>query len=210
MNDGRLQRMRTALDARLGTVRCAIESVYHRHNVSAILRTCDSLGLHHVHLVEGHFSPAKGAARGAERWLQLHRERSAEEAIATLRRSGFRIWIADLAEDSVAPEEVPVDAPICLWFGAELVGVSEIARAAADGVVTVPMRGLAQSLNVSVAAALTLRPVAERARAQGTASRLPEAERNDIWKQWLAREETLRNGVRARVNQRLPPPEDVP
>jgi len=206
MNDGRIQRMRAALDARLGTVRCAIESVYHRHNVSAILRTCDSLGLHHVHLVEGHFSPAKGAARGAERWLQLHRERSAEEAIATLRSSGFRIWIADLAENSVAPEAVPIDEPVCLWFGAELLGVSEVARAAADGVVTVPMRGLAQSLNVSVAAALTLRPVAERARAQGDLSRLPEAERSEIWERWLAREETLKNGVRARVSQRLAPP----
>jgi len=207
MQEGREQRLRAALDARLGRVRCAIEAVYHRHNVSAILRTCDGLGLHHVHLVEGHFSPAKGAARGAERWLELHRERSPEAAIDAIRSAGFQIWIADLADGSLPPEEVPVDQPVCLWFGAELVGVSEVARAAADGVVTVPMRGLTQSLNVSVAAALTLRPVAERARAMGEVARLPEAEREAIWERWMAREEALRDGIRGRMAQRLPPPD---
>lgn len=208
MQDGRTRRLRAALDARLGHVRCAIEAVHHRHNVSAILRTCDGLGLHHVHLVEGHFSPAKGAARGAERWLQLHHEESAERAIASIQDAGFRIWVADLDEDSVPPEEVPVDAPVCLWFGAELVGVSAAARAAADGVVTIPMRGLAQSLNVSVAAALALRPVAERSRQLGDTVLLPEAEREQIWTRWMAREEALRDGIRARMAQRLPPPDD--
>ncbi len=196
--------MRTALDARLGWVRCAIEAVYHRHNVSAILRTCDSLGLHHIHMVEGHFSPVKGAARGAERWLDLHREKGAEAAIESIRAAGFQIWIADLAEDSVAPEEVPIDKPVCLWFGAELVGVSETARAAADGVVTVPMRGLAQSLNVSVAAALTMRPVAERARLMGAGALLSTDERETTWKTWMERESALRDGVKARIAQKLP------
>jgi tRNA (guanosine-2'-O-)-methyltransferase len=154
--------MRSVLSRRLGRVRCAIESVYHRHNVSAILRTCDALGLHHVHLVEGHFKPAHGASRGAERWLDLYRHSSAEEVIVNLRAAGCRIYVADFAEDSVAPEGIPVDGPVCIWMGAELAGVSEAARAAADGVLTIPMHGFSQSLNVSVAAALALRFVAER------------------------------------------------
>ena len=67
----------------------------------------------------------------------------------------------------MVPEAIPVDRPVCLWFGAELVGVSDAARAAADGVVQLPMMGFAQSLNVSVAAALALRPVADAARRLG-------------------------------------------
>jgi len=109
------------------------------------------------------------------------------------------IWIADLSPDSVPPEQIPLDRPVCLWFGAELVGVGPEAQRAATGVVTVPMRGLAQSLNVSVAAALTLRPVAEAFRAQG--DRLSSAEHSRIWTEWTAREDHLLKGVQERVSE---------
>ena len=54
---------------------------------------------------------------------------SATEAIAALREAGCAIWVADLADDSVTPEQLPLDRPVCLWFGAELVGVTPEARA---------------------------------------------------------------------------------
>jgi tRNA (guanosine-2'-O-)-methyltransferase len=196
----RLQRLRDALEGRLGVVHVAVEALHHRHNISAILRTCDAMGVHRVHLVEGHFKPSKGAARGAERWLDLHHHASPEAGIAAIRDAGCALWVADLADDAVPPEAVPVsvDRPVCLWFGAELVGVSEPARQAADGVVTIPMRGLAQSLNVSVAAALTLRAVAERARALGPDARLPRQEVEATWTSWMDREEQARQAVAAR------------
>ena len=203
----RIARMRTVLDQRLGWVRCAVEAVYHRHNVSAILRTCDALGLQHVHLVQGDFVPVKGAARGADRWLDLHHEPDTPTAIANLKAAGFAVWVADLAPDSVAPEQVPLDRPVCLWLGAELVGVSEAARAAADGVVTVPMHGFSQSLNVSVAGALALRGITEQARsALGERALLPHAEREALWDRWMTREEVVRAGAQARAD--LAPPED--
>jgi tRNA (guanosine-2'-O-)-methyltransferase len=181
--------MAAVLAQRLGRVRCAIEAVYHRHNVAAILRTCDALGIHHVHLVAGEAGAvSKGPARGAEHWLALHHHASTSEAVAALRAEGFAIWIADLVGAPVIPEAVPVDRPVCLWFGAELLGVSEAAREAADGVVALPMRGMAQSLNVSVAAALALRPVAEAARALGEAAILTDGERAATLAAWLARE----------------------
>lgn len=187
--DRRQQRMEAVLDQRLARVRCAVEAVYHRHNVAAILRTCDALGIHHVHLVAGESGAvSKGPAKGAEHWLALHRHPSTAEAIAAIRAEGCAIYVADLVGAPVLPEEVPVDRPVCLWFGAELVGVSDEARAAADGVVAVPMRGMAQSLNVSVAAALTLRPVAERARAEGRPAFLPADERAAVLAGWLERE----------------------
>ena len=207
MRPDRRERIRTALHRRLGRVRCAIESLYHRHNVSAVLRTCDALGLQHVHLVEGRFVPSQGAARGAERWLTLHHHVGPEEALAELKRDGVALWVADLAEDGAAPEQVPVDRPVCLWFGAELAGVSEEARAAADGVLTLPMRGFAQSLNVSVAAAMALHTVAERARALGDEALLPPEERDALWKAWMAREEPHRRGLETRAALGLDTPE---
>jgi tRNA (guanosine-2'-O-)-methyltransferase len=190
--DPRIERLRAALDQRLAGVACAIQAVHHRHNVSAILRTCDALGIHRVDLVEGHFVPNRGAARGAERWLDVRHQPDAATAIAELRAAGYRIFVADLDPESVPPERVPVDRPVCLWMGAELQGVSPEARAAADGVVHIPMRGLAQSLNVSVAAALILRGVAERARAEiGAAALLAPGVREATWAAWLAREQEL-------------------
>lgn len=193
--------MAAVLEQRLGHVRCAVEAVYHRHNVSAILRTCDALGIHRVHLVGAPGrAVARGAARGAERWLELTTHADPAEAIAAIRAAGCRLLVADLGEPSVAPEEVPLDRPVCLWFGAELVGVSDAARAAADGIVTVPMRGMAQSLNVSVAAALSLRPVAERARALADAG-LPRSEIDATLARWLERDQLQREGadVRGRI-----------
>lgn len=199
----RLDRIQRALDDRIGHVACAIQAVHHRHNVSAILRTCDALGVHRVDLVEGHFVPTKGAARGAERWLDLHHHDNTELAIASLKRAGYRIYVADLDEHSVTPEQVPLDQPVCLWMGAELQGVDPHARASADGVVQLPMRGLAQSLNVSVAAALILRSVAERARASlGTAALLPVEEREATWQAWLERESSQAQAIATRGSWR--------
>ncbi|MFK7931560.1 MAG: TrmH family RNA methyltransferase [Myxococcota bacterium] len=195
----RLHRLRTALDQRLGHVACAIQAVHHRHNISAILRTCDSLGLHQVHLVEGHFTPTRGATRGAEKWLDLHQHTSTSAAIEALRAQHMRIYVADLTDDSVPPEQVPIDKPVCLWFGAELAGVDPEAAKAADGVVHIPMRGLAQSLNVSVAAALALRTVAERARSElGSQALLTAEHRERVWSMWVQREEALREALAAR------------
>jgi tRNA (guanosine-2'-O-)-methyltransferase len=199
ITDARAERMRAVLDKRIGRVHCALEAVYHRHNVSAILRTCDAMGLHHVHLVAQHFKPAKGPARGAERWLALHRHQSTPEAIAALGAQGIAVWVADLDPTGIPPEEVPVDKPVCLWFGAELVGVSPEARAAADGVVQLPMHGFAQSLNVSVAAALALRSVTDRARKQGPAALLPEEERIRTWARWEAMHEAAIQGMQHRA-----------
>lgn len=179
--------MEEVLAQRLSRVSVAMEALYHRHNLSAILRTCDALGIHRVHAVGG-ARPARGPARGAERWLDLVFHATPEAALERIRADGARVYVADLVGAPVPPEEVPVDGPVCLWFGAELVGVCPEARAAADGVVTVPMRGMTQSLNVSVAAALVIRPVAERARALGPAALLGEEARASVLADWLARE----------------------
>jgi tRNA (guanosine-2'-O-)-methyltransferase len=206
----RLTRLRNALDARLSHVSCAIQAVHHRHNVSAILRTCDALGIHRVDLVEGHFVPNRGAARGAERWLDLRHQLSPEAAVRDLKDAGYRIYVADLADDVVTPEQVPLDRPVCIWMGAELQGVAPEARAAADGVIHIPMRGLAQSLNVSVAAGMLLRPVAERARLLGEGALLPQEQREATWQAWLDRDRETQRAVSGLVVVEPPPTEERP
>ncbi len=206
IREARRLRMEEVVTHRLGHLRCAAEALHHRHNVSAVLRTCEALGVHHAHLIGDEFVATRGASRGAERWMAVDRHDTAEEAIAAIKGAGYRLWVADLSDPPTAPEDVPIDEPLCIWVGAEMSGVSEVARAAADGVVTVPMRGFTQSLNVSVAAALTLRPIAERVRALGPRALLPEATQRELLASWLEREEEHDRGVEARAALRLGEP----
>jgi tRNA (guanosine-2'-O-)-methyltransferase len=158
------------------------------------------MGIHDVHMVGPRpFTPSRGPSRGVYHWLRLHEHETPTHAIERIREDGYQIWVADFSEDPTSPDQIPVDKPICLWFGAELVGVSEEARAAADGVVTIPMRGFAQSLNISVAAALTLSSVAERARAtHGSEALLPFDDQVDTLARWHQRDQRDLDSVAAR------------
>ena len=197
--DERLTFIRQALDQRLSWVRCAMESIYHQHNASAILRSADSFGVMDVHLIPGEFKPSKGPSRGVKRWLNLHRHATAVDAFESIKQSGYDIWVADFADPPIGPEAIPLDKPVCLWFGAELKGVSPQARQMADGVVTIPMRGFSQSLNVSVASAVVLQTVCERARAlHGDRALLEPSVRETLWDQWKAREENKKAEIAAR------------
>jgi len=193
----RVARMLDVLDRRTGSVVLVVEAVRKRHNVSAILRTADAFGLHEVHLVTGGFRPSSGAARGSERWLHLVRHPTPAACAADLRARGFRLFVADLGDASWTPETVPVDRPLALLFGSELTGVSPEARALADGAVHVPMHGFVESLNVSVAAALVTRSVAERRRAVAGAD-LDPASRRAALEAWLRRESTWLAAARVR------------
>lgn len=190
MKPSRLERMHQVAANRIGWVRCAVEHIYHRHNASAVCRTADALGIHTVHAVgTPAFQPARGVASGAARWLDLRHHKTPTEAITALRAEGCALWVADFADPPTAPAQVPLDRPVCVWFGAELAGVGPEARAAADGVITLPMRGFVQSLNISVAAALILHTLAERALAQhGDAALLSPEAREALTARWMARE----------------------
>ena len=194
----RVSRIRQTAQNRLKRVSIAIEAVHHRHNISAILRSADSLGIATVHLITGDFRAARGAARGAERWLTIHQHPSTTHAISQIQAEGRDIYVADISEDAFAPSAVPIDQPLCLWFGAEHAGVSPEAIAAAKGVVSLPMHGMAQSLNVSVAAALISSVVSERARALGPSALLSKTEATDQIARWLERDDLLLSQIKAR------------
>lgn len=194
----RQARVEQALGARLGSVVAVCEAVRRRHNVSAILRSCEAFGIHEVHLITGRadgggFVPATSAARGAERWVERRVFADIGASVADLRSRGFRILLADWQEGAFDPDTAPVDRPVAVVFGSELRGVSDEARALADGVVCVPMRGLTTSLNVSVSAALILRGLAERRRALVGAD-LDAARREAFYQAILAAEEAERHG----------------
>lgn len=201
----RRARVEQALAQRTGTVVAVIEAVRRRHNASALVRSCEAFGVHEVHLVTAFFRPSVGAARGAERWLRTRVFPTTAESIADLRSRGFAVYVADLAEGAYTPETVPVDRPVAILFGSEVRGVSAEAKALADGAVMIPMRGLTESLNVSVSGAILLRTVADRRRAVAGPD-LEEAEKQRFLAEWLGREAAGRRGLQARVDSTTPLP----
>jgi tRNA (guanosine-2'-O-)-methyltransferase len=192
-------RVRAALHRRLASVIPVLEAVNRRHNSSAILRSAECFGCHEVHMVTGRFKPAKGAARGSERWLELHRHQRLTDCAEALKRRGFSIYVADLSVDAMDPEQVPVDSPLAIVFGSELEGVSDEARSLADGLVTVPMQGLTESLNVSVAAACILQRLTARRRVFLGGGDLELQRQESFYEDWLVREDRAQIGMAARA-----------
>jgi tRNA (guanosine-2'-O-)-methyltransferase len=195
----RAGRVRAALAQRIGSVVAVVEAVHRRHNTSAILRSCEAFGVHEVHLISNDFRPAKGAARGSERWVDLRVHATTASSLSDLKARGFAIYVADLGVDAFTPDDVPLDRPLAVVFGGEVAGISDQARALADGVITVPMRGLTESLNVASAATCALYRLAERRRALlSGAGDLDPAREQAFYDAWQAEEQAARAGMDAR------------
>ena len=186
------------LSERLGSVVVVLEAVHRRHNASAIIRSCECFGVHEVHLITSGFRPSKGAARGSERWVEVNCSDSTEAVINSLRERGFKIFVADLEEAAHSPDTIPLDEPVAILMGAELTGVSDRARELADGTICVPMRGLTESLNVSVAAACILQRVTERKRGTIGDGDLSVERQQAFFEDWQARELESKQGMLAR------------
>jgi len=188
VTEGRRAKIERVIAGRLKGLACVCENFENPHNAAAILRTCEALGILNVYIIEEDFpfEPAKGVTQGAEKWLLLHRFRRADRAIAALREAGYHIFAAVPGEGSVALDELPVEEPLALAFGNEATGVSEKTRSLCHGTFRIPMWGFSQSLNVSVAAAISLYRCAwARRRALGQPGDLPAGERAALRERYL-------------------------
>lgn len=184
----RWARLEAVLAQRLGAVRIVVENLYHPHNMSAVLRTAEALGIQHVHVVDepGQFEVSRRISMGAHKWLTLHRHHHFEGCADELKAAGFRLYAAMLDPGAVRLEEVPVTDPVALVLGNEKDGVSPATRARCDGAYSIPMTGFVQSFNVSVAAAVSLYSVTRRARQERPdGGLLSPAERDQVLAGWL-------------------------
>lgn len=189
----RLARMDLVLAARTRHLTVVFEDVYHPHNASAVLRTCECLGVQDVHIVEGQkrFRPNVEVVHGAARWLTLHRWRKPNghdigSCLAALRARGYLVVATSPREDAVPLSAVPLARPLAVCFGTEETGLTPDVLAAADLCAQIPMPGFTRSFNVSVTAALVLYDLTTRLRASDLAWSLSEAEREELRLLWLA------------------------
>lgn len=196
ITDRRLERMNTVLARRQPDLTIVLENVHDPHNISAVLRSCDATGVLAVHLVytvEEWPELSRISSASALKWLQIERHESVDDCYAALRRQGISIFATHLDSASHDLYELDLTQPVALVFGNEHRGVSDEALNQADASVVIPMMGMVQSLNISVACAVTLYEALRQRRVAGhyDAPRLPSEERSARLDRWLRRERRM-------------------
>jgi tRNA (guanosine-2'-O-)-methyltransferase len=157
----RQQRIRRVLERRQPDLTVVLENVHDPHNVSAVLRSCDAVGVLTVHSIYSIEQPperayARTISASAAKWIEVERHDSVDACYAHLREFGFRVLATALTPESGSLYGIDFTQPVALVFGNEMRGVSDEAVALADGTFEIPMKGMVESLNISVACAVTL------------------------------------------------------
>lgn len=135
-----------------------LDGVHGPYNQGALFRLADSFLLERVHFCGATLTPwnrrFKTAGRGTPHWVPHFVGEDTVEVVTEYRARGYQIVVAEQATNSVPVSAVAFRAPLCIVMGAELDGVSEAALALADVVVEFPALGMANSLNISMTAAM--------------------------------------------------------
>jgi tRNA (guanosine-2'-O-)-methyltransferase len=204
----RRERIDRAVASRTRSLTVVLEAFADPQNVNAVLRTCEAFGVQEVHVVEGPMKPYdrnKRISQNADKWLDVVRWRTTGECLDALAARGFAIYATDLSEGSRPLGEVSFAPRVALVFGNEHRGVSPEALARAHLRYAIPMRGFVRSLNVSVAAAVSLaRAVERRELERGRHGDLEEADAAALRERFyvLAVKQRARIAKAARVAER--------
>ena len=169
---GRLRRIEEVVGNRTDSLVVVLDRISDPHNSSAVLRSADAFGIQTVHVIVGEhgFRAARGVSKGTHRWLDVVRYASANACIRRLKQDGYAIYVAAMGSDK-RPEDLRDVGRLAVVFGNEHRGVSPEMRKTADGSFSIPMRGFVESLNVSVAAAITMQALARDGRPDLPAAR---------------------------------------
>jgi tRNA (guanosine-2'-O-)-methyltransferase len=154
---------------RTRTLTVVMEALCDPQNVNAVLRTCEAFGIQDLHVVEGVMKPFdrnKKVSQNADKWLDVHRWQATSACLEHLKAEGFAVYATHLGPGARSLGELSFAGKVALVLGNEHRGVSEEALALADAHYAIPMRGFVQSLNVSVAAAISIAAAVERREAE--------------------------------------------
>lgn len=160
MTSERRQKLISVLSKRQNDITVVLENVFDPHNISAVMRTCDAVGLQDIYVlntkIPKHKKWGAKSSSSAAKWLTIHQYENAEECFSSLRKNYSTILTTHLSGDTISLHEIDFTKSIALVFGNEHEGVSEEIRKLADGNFIIPQVGIIRSLNISVACAVTL------------------------------------------------------
>ena len=188
MTPERYKKLQQTLDHRQPDLTILAEQIHKPRNIAALVRTGDAVGMHELHMVwpwDKH-RPYSGTAMGSDRWVNIHRHESMRSGITHLHDRRYKIYAAHLSKSARDYREVDYTIPCAILVGNEKKGVSEEAAQRVDEHIVIPMMGMVESFNVSVAAAIILSE-AQRQRSHAgmyDRCRLSELERKQTLFRW--------------------------
>ncbi|WP_440054114.1 tRNA (guanosine(18)-2'-O)-methyltransferase TrmH [Pseudoalteromonas sp. T1lg65] len=160
MAENRYHRVKSVLDRRQTDLTVCLDEVHKHHNLSAIVRTADAVGCHYVHAVwpQQQRRLTNNTSGGSKNWVETQMHEDIDIAVAAIREQnpGIQLLATNLSDKAVDFREIDYTKPTAVIVGQERTGISDKALQHADKHIVIPMEGMVQSLNVSVAAALIL------------------------------------------------------
>ncbi|WP_044555545.1 tRNA (guanosine(18)-2'-O)-methyltransferase TrmH [Shewanella piezotolerans] len=158
MSPERFARINSMLDNRQPDLTLCLDKVHKTNNIAAVIRTADAVGIHEIHAVwpEIEMRVSGNTASGSQQWVKSKAHNKMSDAVAEFRRQDMQILATNFSETAVDFREIDYTRPTAIILGNERDGVSPEGIASADQHVIIPMIGMVQSLNVSVAGALIM------------------------------------------------------
>jgi len=179
------------LTLRTKYVTVVLEDIFQSQNGSAVIRTCECMGLHEIHIIENksHYDLNTKVLKGANKWMNLVKhnlkgQNNTELCFNQLRDKGYKILATDPSEDGVSIDDISIDQKIAIVLGNELNGLSDYAISNADLKVRIPMYGFTESLNISVSAAICLNTFVPKIRHSDVQIGFSESELVDTRYEW--------------------------
>jgi tRNA (guanosine-2'-O-)-methyltransferase len=168
-----------------------MEDIYQSQNASAVVRTCECMGVQEVHIIENSskYSVNPKVLKGANKWLDLVRykdkkKKNTEACFQQLRERGYKILVTSPSPECVPLDEIDITEKLAIVMGNELKGASRYALDNADLKVSIPMYGFTESYNISVSAAICLNTLVPKLRTSSVAWHLSPEEMKEIRLQW--------------------------
>jgi len=191
----KLKILQAKLNKRTKFLTVVLEDIYKPHNASAVLRTCECLGLQEVHVVEqkNKFKPKKEVVMGADKWMSLyhynlHNQQNILTCINNLKTCGYKIVATTLQKNNTPISDINLNEKLALCFGTEESGLSEELCNEADILAHIPMQGFTQSFNISVSVSIILYELTRRLYCQPQELwQLTEDEKDDLQIQWMSK-----------------------
>ncbi len=196
MTPERHEKLIRVLSKRQSDLTVVLENVFDPHNISAVMRTCDAVGVQEIFIlntrIPRHKKFGARSSSSAAKWLSVHQFDNAEVCFKAVRSRYTSVLTTHLGESSVGLFQLDLTKPTALVFGNEHSGVSDEIRTLADGNFLIPQVGIIQSLNISVACAVTLYEAFRQKSAAGQYNRadLETDFKKQIWSVWSGTEET--------------------